>query len=420
MKLKIHRGYKDRGVSCIEITSNLGTNIFINIGSENFNTVVKVPVKIKEADAIFFSQIQPDHTNLLNDVSEKIPIYAGKISKNILEVLMLLSSYGSQISKHSLHYFNNCDEIQIKDISVIPFLLNNNSIDSYAFLIRADGKTILCLGDHDLGTLENYDEGMFKSIDVVLANCTYMPYMNSGSGIATLETIKKIIRISENPSFINLLVLDIGGVIAFLKSAIEFKKIFVCDIFTALVLWIARKKGLEVPQMTSENMKILYSNNITDRKRCELRLVLNEIDCQDFVDFLNKAHIAIDDINFSSNEYVFRIFNAWQILGKLDVKRYSSISSKDYYNATEVYNTKNIKGCLKDRVCLAYAIQMKSSDERKNFIKFLEITSPKCFMPIHVNKPNFFLDKNMRTLKDIRKKMPEMNIISNLHEIDIG
>lgn len=110
MKLTIHRGTKEIGGSCVEI-SNEQTRILIDFGlplsdnsgnSININEIIQSDInnlfiqgilpkinglyktEVPEISAIFISHAHPDHFGLLNFVHPSIPIYGSEITKSII------------------------------------------------------------------------------------------------------------------------------------------------------------------------------------------------------------------------------------------------------------------------------------------------------------------------------------------------
>ena len=68
------------------------------------------------------------------------------------------------------------EEIKIKDISITPFLTDHSVPDSYAFLVKADGKSLFYSGDFRTGGRKKYCiPNILKAVknpDILIADCT--------------------------------------------------------------------------------------------------------------------------------------------------------------------------------------------------------------------------------------------------------
>ena len=210
MKIIIHRGTHQIGGCATEIATQ-NTRIIIDMGEElsldqNF---VSAPLDIPgvtdnegHCDAVLFTHYHGDHTGQLNLLhSCNTPVYLGKLTKKILS---LTTEHAIQNYTHFLHKnpdengicadknaraqqslffletartFDPAQPLTIGDIRITPFVSDHSAIDSYMFLIEAEGKRILHTGDFRLSgfssamliqTLRN----LIGHVDVVITEGT--------------------------------------------------------------------------------------------------------------------------------------------------------------------------------------------------------------------------------------------------------
>lgn len=174
MKLCIHRGTHQIGGIAAEISTGKA-RILIDMGDElslapGFRsaplTIPGVTNENGRCNAVLFTHYHGDHTGQMLRIRPKIPLYAGTLTKAI----MRLSARHSWQKNEAL-----CDRIDtirtffagepfwIEDIRITPFCIDHSAVDSYLFLIEAEGKRVLYTGDFRLHGVRG------KAMDKILA-----------------------------------------------------------------------------------------------------------------------------------------------------------------------------------------------------------------------------------------------------------
>lgn len=157
MYIKIHRGTAQIGGNIIEIGTaqtklifDAGTNLPpLDHRAYNDNIAIEGLTFGKPAfDAVFVSHHHNDHCGLLERILPDIPVWAGRETSRILEVI---SDFTGGVPSRVTNFFaggGNCMPTQIGDITVTPIGVDHSAYDAYMFFIQADGKNVLYTGDY--------------------------------------------------------------------------------------------------------------------------------------------------------------------------------------------------------------------------------------------------------------------------------
>lgn len=169
MTVTIHRGTHQIGGCITEIRTQQG-RIFIDFGTElpeldgtqpeEYLSVSGLTEGVRDCDGVFFTHYHGDHIGNMDRILSDIPLYMGKISKEISLVL-------NRHLQKAYHYNTDCfsdkssflralertntfqsgQEISIKDMKITPYRVDHSAFDSYFFLIEAEGVRVLHTGD---------------------------------------------------------------------------------------------------------------------------------------------------------------------------------------------------------------------------------------------------------------------------------
>jgi len=169
MNFKIHRGTQEIGGSCVEIWTE-STRIVVDFGMPLVNpdktpfdsrTINNLSVKeliskgvlpdIKGLyekscnTALILSHAHQDHFGLIKYVNEKCKIYLGKATQKLIELTNTFTNQNLEILNSQ--NFESGNSFVVGDIEITPYLMDHSAFDSYAFLIKADGKSLFYSGD---------------------------------------------------------------------------------------------------------------------------------------------------------------------------------------------------------------------------------------------------------------------------------
>jgi len=156
MNIKIHRGTNQIGGSVVEIFTET-TRIFIDLGSslpdgdgnavDEVLSIEGVTIGTPNCDAVLFSHYHGDHIGMLGSVLPEVPVYMGRVAKEIYLILQHRVRDGIPEIVQRASTFEPGVAFQIGDIHITPFVVDHAAFDAYMFLIEADGKRVLYTGD---------------------------------------------------------------------------------------------------------------------------------------------------------------------------------------------------------------------------------------------------------------------------------
>ena len=153
MQVIIHRGTHQIGGVATEIRT-ASTRVLIDMGEElgldeNF---IPAPLSIpypETIDGVLITHNHGDHIGQLTALMPLTPIYMGAFSKEIALCTVRDNRHLAD-RLNSAKCFAPGKSFFIGDIKVTPFAIDHSALDSYMFLIEADGKRILHTGDFRL------------------------------------------------------------------------------------------------------------------------------------------------------------------------------------------------------------------------------------------------------------------------------
>lgn len=274
MRLVIHRGTEQIGGSCIELATDNSRIIFDigrelpDISEEKSNKEPALP-KVKglyrddrkEIDAIFISHGHGDHVGLIEYTHPEIPVYIGEMAYKILDTTAKFT--GGRAISNPLKYFKRGEEIVVGDFSITPYLVDHSGYDSYGFIIKAEGKSIVYTGDfRDHGrkkkATDYFKYNIPKGVDGLLIEGTMM-----GRSEEVIETEEKIeerayqfMKSKDSPILVLQSSVNIDRLVSMYRASAKSGRIFVMDIFTA---HIVSQLSASIPKpRVFKNIRVFY------------------------------------------------------------------------------------------------------------------------------------------------------------------
>ena len=209
MNIIIHRGTHQIGGSAIEI-STASTRIILDFGNELSLDEKYTPINLDidgvtkglpDCDGIVISHYHMDHLGQLISALPEIPLYMGELSK---EIALIGAEYQNRCLYLRLlgaNTFRGGDAFSIGEIRIRPLVIDHSAVDSYMFVIEAEGKRILYTGDFRMHGLRHHVlhklvDTYIGEIDVLITEGTLLSRDadDCTSEVAVLEDISSYIQ----------------------------------------------------------------------------------------------------------------------------------------------------------------------------------------------------------------------------------
>jgi len=279
MDIIVHRGTKQVGGCVTEIRTG-EARIFIDLGSELPDAHGDTPLEtlsidgvtqgVKNCDGVFFTHYHGDHIGMISHVMPQVPLYMGKATKDIHLAVQNRINHGHIPEDDRIGTFQAGEVIQLRNLSVTPFLVDHSAYDAYMFLIEAEGKKILHTGDFRthgfrgkgvVPMLRKY----VGQVDVLIIEGTSL----SHDGLHTvsesqLQRKAKELLSSYKYVFVICPSTNIDRIASF-HEATPRGKYFLCDAYQNVILEIARKYGEGHSSLYSFKKALVYNKNLEEK-----------------------------------------------------------------------------------------------------------------------------------------------------------
>ncbi len=329
MRITIHRGTHEIGGNCIEIATD-NTRIILDIGMPLFNKdrephdsgalrrqtteelrrsgiLPLVPglfdTNAPMPDAILISHAHEDHTGLIRHSRNEIPVYAGVgTSKMMLAGAKFAGQPQLPRERHREIYAGQ--PVQIGDFRVTAFSVDHSIYGSQAFLIEAEGKTVLYSGDL---RLHGRKPGMHKAlieavkdraINVLLMEGTHIGHTEY-HGANEYELEEEIVRhIQSTPGLVlaSFSPQHVDRLVGFFRATKKSNRIFVADAYTAFVMHlIASETSIPRPE-SSEQVRVFFPKFFEETYRKK--------NLETYFSLMSPARIGMKEIRTDPSRFV--------------------------------------------------------------------------------------------------------------------
>lgn len=273
MKLCIHRGTHQIGGIAAEIATET-TRILIDMGDELSLDpgFVSTPLHIPgvtdangRCDAVLFTHYHGDHTGQMLRIRPDIPLYAGALAKDIMRLSSAHSWKKDEVlcrRIETIRTFSAGMPFLIGDIQITPFGIDHSAVDSYLFLIEADGKCILYTGDFRLHgvrgkTMDKILDRRIGKVDAIITEGTTVS-RTDGKTVTEWELQARVRNYLQQYKYVFVLcaTTNLDRIFA-LARAVPRGKYCICDDYQKMLVetvskhWSGISSFYEMPKLLS-------------------------------------------------------------------------------------------------------------------------------------------------------------------------
>lgn len=398
MKIIIHKGTKEIGGTCIQLSTEK-TTLLVDIGMPLSKKSTHIDYNKIKTDAILISHPHQDHYGLINTIDTSTPIYIGDVGKHLINATLMF--LGKELHLNNFHSIKRDIPFVIGDFTITPYLVDHSAVDAFSFLIQSNDANIFYSGDfraHGRKSVlfQRIIENPPANIDILFLEGTMINRNNDefSDEQSVEDKITSTIKDQNNISFIISSSQNIDRIVSAYRSCLKSGKIFVIDLYTAWVLEQLKIVSNSVPSIGWDNIKIYadYKHDLVLKKNESLtgdfrkRAYKYRIKKEEIIEnpsaYLYLAKMSkfklIESFKDSNNSPVNVIYSQW--LG------YLNRNNEDYYGSEQ------ISAFQKDhQVNFIYAHTSGHAiiDDLKIFA---EAFNPKITVPIHTEYKNNYTD----------------------------
>ncbi|MBT9146990.1 MAG: Ribonuclease J [Syntrophomonadaceae bacterium] len=406
MKVIIHRGSQEIGGTCIEISTD-STKLLLDIGKPLNNDSIDLSyIAGKKYDAIIISHAHQDHYGLIDHFGDKVPIYIGKLSLDLINASRIF--LGKQDLPNNFQHFKHRNQFEIGDVKITPFLVDHSATDAYSLLLEAREKRIFYSGDfRSHGKKSMLFDQMIQNppqgIDLMFMEGTMFNRSNSEfpDEKSVESRIIETIKYQSNISFIISSSQNIDRLVSAYRACKQTDKLFVIDLYTAWVLEQMKQVSSNVPNMDWQEVKVYFDFGHYKQVKA------NESKFGDFLHRALRSRVEKDELERSPQQYLvlskmskYGIINRYKRFGKVNLI-YSQW--KGYLQPEHaIRGTGEIAAFQTDEM-INFVYAHTSGHATVDALKhFAEAISPKRLIPVHTEYPEKFKSEfeNVVELKD--------------------
>lgn len=406
MQLIIHRGTKEIGGTVIELNTEQ-TKILIDIGQPLNKNSTYIDVAALKPDAVLISHPHQDHFGLIDQFDDSVPVYMGELSKNLIFATRKFLDQG--LPQNSFYHFEKWQPFKIGNIKITPYLMDHSAVDSYAFLIEAEGKRVFYSGDFRASGNKSFlfDKLLHDpplNIDLLLMEGTMMRrnsdrFPNEAS---VRRQIEAVLQTQQNITFLIASSQNIDRLVSAMHACQNTGKILVLDIYTAWVLEQVSRISDKVPTINWDQVKVYADYRMDER-------VKN--DSEFFGDFRKRLYthrVTKNELEADPSRYLyyskmsrFKIMELYKKFGPINLiysqwLGYLNLKNDEYFGAEQIAAYQN-----DSQVNFTYA-HTSGHATLDTLIKLVKFLQPAALVPIHTEYPNDYEKhfKMVTALKD--------------------
>jgi len=256
MKVRIHRGAKQIGGTCVEIEHD-GDHIALDFGlpldGDAADATLAPQIVSNDLRGVLISHPHIDHYGLLHYLPEGVPVLMGKAARNIIHAALPFTR--QDMPRTAGPDLEHGKTIKLGAFHITPYLVDHSAFDAYALLIEAGGKRLFYSGDFRAhGRKAKLFESMVarppKNIDVLLMEGSSLSRLDNDATFPT-ETELELELAEHFKATVGMVMMhtsaqNIDRIVTLFRACKRTGRTLVIDLYAAAIL--EATGGESVPQ----------------------------------------------------------------------------------------------------------------------------------------------------------------------------
>lgn len=282
MRLRVHRGTREIGGTCIELESE-GARILLDLGLPlNASDFASAPLPnvdgISTVSAsllgIVLSHGHRDHWGLVPKVNPAIPLIMGKATESIIRAAA--DFVPDAVALKAGHYLEHRKPIQIGPFTIVPRLVDHSGFDAYAMEIVSGDKHAFYSGDlRAHGRKRKLFDALIsdppRNIDLMLMEGSSLGRLSDDETFPSEEDLEEtfITRFeqTEGIALVACSAQNIDRVVTIYRAAKRTGRTLVVDAYAAEILKATGRDSIPQPAPGWSNLAVY----IPQRQRVQLK-----------------------------------------------------------------------------------------------------------------------------------------------------
>ena len=283
MRIRIHRGTKEIGGTCIEVESK-GKRIALDVGlpldapDDGHESLLPRVPGFREPDdsllGVVISHPHMDHYGLARHIRPEVPVWIGEDAHNILKAASAYVPNGHAFPDPC--FLSHRTPVKIGPFRITPFLVDHSAFDAYSLLVEADGKRVFYSGDfrghgRKAALFERMIEHPPKDLDVLMMEGTTVGRAGTSEGFATETDLEReflqAFNETEGIHFVWTSSQNIDRLVTIFRAAKRAGRILVIDLYTAVVLEATGKDTIPQSDWSGVRVYIPHAQRVHIKKK---------------------------------------------------------------------------------------------------------------------------------------------------------
>ncbi|MBE0429657.1 MAG: MBL fold metallo-hydrolase [Thermoleophilia bacterium] len=334
MRYKIHRGEREIGGMCIEVQSDDGSRILLDLGmplvtpdgGDYPRDTPQRPTEALLADgilrqvpglyphdptapsitAIILTHSHLDHYGLAHHAHPAIPVYGSDGTISILEVGSVF--FPDAALPSDLHRLPMDDPVKFGTLSITAIPVDHAAPDSRALLVEADGQRLLYTGDlrahgrTGFRVKKMLKDERLRGVDWLLIEGTTLGSSSETHGLHSESDVEdRLVRLASEHRDAMIAVVasgqNVDRLVSCFRAARRTRRLLVIDPYQSFVLMKLSPLSRSIPQFDWEGVRVSFSPRQVER--------LKEAGLMGLVHRMGKkSRVSSDELAASPSRYL--------------------------------------------------------------------------------------------------------------------